>query len=293
MRLPCIPPHHRFAHFAMATEFELFVADASIDDASGLAVEVFREIDRLERELSRFLEGSDIFRINRTKAGNRIHVGPEAFECLKQALQATKLTQGAFDITFGSEGQNGSFQNRRDLLSLDEADFSVEVCAPGVRVDLGGIGKGFALDWIGDMLEDWEMTHCLVQSGGSSILAVDPPEGHAGWPVGVGEGPARRVHLLRRQALCASGTEVKGEHIVDPRQGGQGRQCLRTWVIADRAGWADALSTAFMLMRPEEIKTLCAGSDGVAAAISLAGPDPTHSEELLTYGDWPPVVADG
>ncbi|MCH8216727.1 MAG: FAD:protein FMN transferase [Planctomycetes bacterium] len=288
-----IPPHHRFAHFAMATEFELFVADAPAKDASGLAVEVFREIDRLERELSRFLEGSDIFRINRTKPGNRVRVGPEAFICLKQALQVTELTHGAFDVTFGSDPQNDSPQTHRDLLSLDETDFSVEVRAPGVRVDLGGIGKGFALDWVGDILEDWEMTHCLVQSGGSSILALDPPEGHAGWPVGVGEGPTRRVHLLRRQALCASGTEVKGEHIVDARQSGQGRQCLKTWVLAERAGWADALSTAFMLMRPEEIKTLCACSDGVAAALSLAAPDPEHSEGLLTYGDWPPTVTDG
>lgn len=281
-----IPPHQRFAHFAMATEFELLVADVPAEDASGLAVEVFREIDRLERELSRFLEGSDIYRINRTEPGNKIRIGPEAFECLKQALQVTQLTQGAFDVTFGSDGQYSSPQNSRDRLSLDETDFSVEVCAPGVLIDLGGIGKGFALDWVGDILEDWEMTHCLLQSGGSSILALDPPEGHAGWPVGVGEGPARRVHHLRRRALCASGTEVKGEHIVDTRKTGQGRQCLQTWVLAEQAGWADALSTAFMLMQPEEIETLCAGSDGVAAALMPNTSDTRELDPLMTFGDF-------
>lgn len=282
-----IPPWCRFAHFAMATEFELFVADEKSEDASALATEVFREIDRLERDLSRFLEGSDVFRINQTKPGERIRISPEVFECLQLAMQVTQLTSGAFDVTLGSKNQDDPPQGNGYLLSLNEADLSVEVLASGLQVDLGGVGKGFTLDRVSELLEDWGMTRCLIHGGGSSILALDPPDGYSGWPVGVGDGPHRTVLSLRRQGLGASGTEVKGEHIIDAQKKRADRQSRQSWSIASNAGLSDALSTAFMLMRPEDIEALCDSNDGVGAAIRMFDPGDPSNDRLLKFGTWP------
>ncbi|MCH9021171.1 MAG: FAD:protein FMN transferase [Planctomycetes bacterium] len=261
---------------------DIFVADEKAEDASALAAAVFREVDRLERDLSRFLEGSDVFRINHTKLGERIRIGPEVFECLQLAMQITQWTRGKFDITFGSKilGDN-------DLLSLNKEDLSVEVLTSGLHVDLGGIGKGFTLDRVSELIEDWQMTRCLIHGGGSSILALDPPDGYSGWPVGVGEGPHRTLLSLRRQGLGASGTEVKGEHIIDTKKKRAGRQSRQTWSIAANAGLSDALSTAFMLMRPEEIDTLCDSNDGVGAAIRIYDSTDPGRDRFLKFGTWP------
>ena len=249
--------------------------------ASALAAAVFREIDRLERDLSRFMEGSDVFRINHTKPGERIRVSPEVFECLQLAMKVNQLTHGDFDITFGSKKQGDG-----DLLSLNKDDLSVEVLTGGLQVDLGGIGKGFTLDCVSELIEDWEMTRCLIHGGGSSILALDPPDGYSGWPVGVGDGPHRTVISLRRQGLGASGTEVKGKHIIDTKKKQTARQSRQAWSSADNAGLADALSTAFMLMSPDDIYALCDSNASLGTAIRMFDPDDQSKDRLLKFGTW-------
>jgi len=84
-------------------------------------------------------------------------------------------TQGAFDITYAS-GEHGRGIREAPLL-LDENDLSVEVCTTGLTLDLGGLGKGYALDRVRFLLADWGMNRCLIHGGGSSILALDPPWG--------------------------------------------------------------------------------------------------------------------
>jgi thiamine biosynthesis lipoprotein len=283
-----LPNTERYAHFAMATEFELFVADKHAKHRPAIAAEVFREIDRLENELSRFLEGSDIYRLNHARPGSRLPVSPDTFTCLQLAFSMTQRTRGAFDITYASSKHCRG--TREDPLLLDENDLSVEVCTAGLTLDLGGLGKGYALDRVRFLLVDWGINRCLIHGGGSSILAMDPPEGMSGWPVRVGAADRPTLLAMNRLALGASGREVRGEHIVDARRGCHGDRhdrVLRSWVTASQAAMADALATAFMVMSPEEVAACCAVNHDVGALLHLQDPGGHETSRSLTMGNWP------
>ncbi|KAA3658072.1 MAG: FAD:protein FMN transferase, partial [Calditrichaeota bacterium] len=92
---------HCFAHKAMATVFEIFIESEDSGGAQGAAHEAFKLLDQLENDLSRFLENSDIRRINKLEAGKETLVSPDTFECLQQSDTIFQLTKGAFDITTG------------------------------------------------------------------------------------------------------------------------------------------------------------------------------------------------
>jgi len=92
---------HRFAHEAMAAPFEVFIAGEDREYARSFATTAFAEIDRLEGELSKFVETSDVSQINALRKGGSARVGIAAFECLQRAREAYDLTQGAFDVTVG------------------------------------------------------------------------------------------------------------------------------------------------------------------------------------------------
>lgn len=289
-----IPKAVRYAHCAMATEFVLFVAEEDRRDGAAIAAEVFREIDRLENNLSRFVEGSDVYRINHARPGTRLHITPDTFNCLQLASALSHQTGGAFDITYASTRPRNGLM--KDVLSLDENGLAVEMGAAGLTVDLGGIGKGYALDRIGTLLADWGMTHCLIHGGSSSLLALDPPAGYAGWPVGVGEGTQRIIVALNRQALGASGTEVRGEHIVDAREGRPARRAVstqQTWVTAPQAAVADALSTAFMVLSPEDVLACCASNREVGTLLQCHCPEAREACRMLQFGNWPSERACG
>ena len=114
--------------------------------AAQAAQAAFDLVDRLERELSRFLPNSDIARINHLAAGESTRVSPSTLECLVIARHVFDLTGGAFDVSIGTGLPS---------LELDPDDFVVRATTDGVRVDLGGIGKGYAVDLMAELLEEW------------------------------------------------------------------------------------------------------------------------------------------
>jgi thiamine biosynthesis lipoprotein len=119
-----------------------------------------------------------------------------------------------------------------------------------VKLDLGGIGKGYALDRMAEVLDEWEIATALLHGGHSSVLALDAPPGLAGWPIEMGE----RTLAARRRALSASGIRAQGEHIIDPRTGRPPNRRVAAWVSLELDGSrspgavAEALSTAFMIL---------------------------------------------
>ena len=124
---------HRFAHEAMATVFEVHVAHDDSAYAGQAAQAAFALLDRLEQELSRFVANSDVSRINALGAGRQTRVGSSTMDCLVIARHVHALTGGAFDVSIGTG---------LDRLELQPDDLAVQASADGIRIDLGGIGKG-------------------------------------------------------------------------------------------------------------------------------------------------------
>ncbi len=273
----------------MTTFFEVIVPGDDHTYAEQAADAVFAEVDRLEGLLSRFDPCSDVSQINRLKPGQIVRVAPDVFECLSVAAWVFAETDGAFDVTIGpvvgyqADVKKGkpfdmsafdSAKRRVGMrrLALDDSDFSVGIrpdAEAGVEIDLGGVGKGYALDKVADILEEWGFKNYLLNAGFSTALASGDGDKDGGWLAGVGGqwGKAAGVESVRlfNEALNGSGTEVKGAHIVDPATGFPANAHLAAWSICPSATAGDALSTAYMIMPTEKVKTLCAANQAIGA----------------------------
>ncbi len=144
-------------------------------------------------------------------------------------------------------------------------------------LDLGAIGKGYALDRVREVLSDWSVGNALVHSGTSTALGVGPGHrsGQRGWLVGTAsawECPGRPEEVrLADRALSGSGTEVKGAHIIDPRTARAARGHLAAWASHPSAAVSDALSTAFLVMKTGEVGRYCRTHPEVWALVILRG----------------------
>jgi thiamine biosynthesis lipoprotein len=254
-------------HEAMDTRFAVTVVHTDPRYARQAVTEAFAELDRIEGRLSRFAEGSDVFRLNRLGPGQSTMVHPDTFACLHVAREVQEATEGAFDVAYASTTATVGHR-----FHLDRSSYSVRVLAPGVRLDLGGIGKGFALDRMAALLKQWDVEAVLLCASSSTVLAMNPPPNEAGWPIRLGPDRAPLCRLLSHAALSGSGRAVKGAHVIDGRLQSSDAGWWRTWAAAPSGAVADALSTAFMVMSAEQIQTYCASHDEVSA-YALASED--------------------
>ena len=311
----------RFSHEAMATTFELLIVHEDKRYAAQAAVAAFDEVDRLEDELSRFRENSDITRINNLPANQPLQLGLDTFECLKVAQRVYADTNGAFDITIGTllkcwRNNDGSLRNPSpkeidiarmhtgtNLLELNEAEHTIMLSASDVQVDLGGIGKGYAVDRLAELLHDWSIDVALISGGYSSVLALDAPPGKKGWPLTM-TNPAGDKEILARPSLenaALSGSGIqKGGHIIDPRTAEPVERRCAAWSSAPDAATADALSTAFMIMDTDEIKQYCSKHPDILAMVILEEDgdekSPGHRaaqsrQKVQRFGDWKKVLS--
>ena len=292
----------RFSHEAMATVYEVYACHADQRYAAQAAQAAFDLVDRLERELSRFLPNSDITRINHLAAGESTRVTPTTLECLTIARHMFDLTYGAFDVSIGTGLPS---------LELDPDESLVLATTAGVRLDLGGIGKGYAVDLMAEVLEEWGLSAALVHGGFSSVLALDAPPGHDGWPLTLSDPgvPSRELARLsiRQTALGASGVR-KGDHILDPRTGTPVRTRRGAWASVPRpsdsaaetlapqpraaaGAVTDALATAFMLLSEEDIEQLCKRSPGLEAWIVEDATARDADDRVRHYGGTTPVAS--
>lgn len=274
-------PPHRFQHEAMATTFVIRIADREHEYARQAAAAAWRELDRLEGELSRFIDSSDIGRANRLACGQSTTIGEDTLQCLLQAAEISALTGRAFDPAYASVRDDDAGEDA-PLFALDPEAHTLTSLAPRLRLDLGAVGKGYALDVMARVLADWEVDAALLESGGSTVRALEAPAGSPGWATGVGEGPHRRILQLKQRALSGSGIAVKGEHVINPRTGRSALRRTRAWALAATAAASDALSTAFFVMADEEVALFCSTAANVAGILA------DGEGALSGYGTLPP-----
>ncbi|MBN1845947.1 MAG: FAD:protein FMN transferase [Sedimentisphaerales bacterium] len=301
---------HRFCHQAMATTLEIYIRSENYPLARQAAQECFYLTDRLEEELSRFIPGSDVWRINHLAAGESVKVGDATLECLQQAEELYRQTGGAFDVTIGAlracwrnddrsertptkeELAAAAARTGMDLLAISPEHVAVGVKVDGVQVDLGGIGKGYAVDRMAAFLREWDFENALVCGGASTVLAAGRPAGRAGWPVSVSDplDPGRSLEIVQLvdRALSGSGVTEQGEHIIDPGTRKPVGTRLRTWAQAPTATHADALSTAFLIMPIDQIEDCCRARPEVGALVTWREDGRCRARSL---GRWQPTSA--
>jgi thiamine biosynthesis lipoprotein len=273
---------HRFRHAACAATFDVFIIHKDALYAGQAAQAAFNELDRIESNLSRFIENSDVSRINSLGKGRSLQIGLSTFECLQISIEMSKQTNGAFDITFSSSHKGSN------LIKLNETAHTIELLDNGVRIDLGAVGKGYAADKMGQLLDDWGIDTALISAGQSTILPIGVPQGLKGWPLTLSD-PTDYSRILAKIylegfSISASGIQ-KGPHIIDPRSGKPVKRKLAAWATAKTAAAADALSTAFMVMPVDKVRAFCKANSDTSALIILAKKNKTV-QKILRFGRW-------
>ena len=297
---------------AMACQFKVFLNAGQYEQGTEAAIEALDLVEALEDQMSVFRPESEISRLNRLAAEGPVEVEPRLFALLELALDLHRETDGAFDVTCGPLWKVWGFARRAgrvphddelaealgrvgsDLVELDGEQMPVRFRQPGLELNLGSIGKGYALDRFGDLLSGAGVNDFLLHGGQSSVLArgsrlpADKTASAApfGWSVGVGH-PTRkgqRLAELRLQdrALGTSGTRTqyfrhKGRrygHILDPRTGQPADELLSATVLAPSGAEADALSTAFYVMGAQKAWEYCRARPQLAAVLVAAGDGP-------------------
>ena len=284
--------------YAMGTVLEITIEGLESQPAERVLDELYDEALRLDRLLSIYDPESEISRINRTAGHGKQQVDPDVVEILKLSIAYSELTRGAFDVTIGplvalwteaadrnappTAAELAAARQRvgADRISAISGD-GVSLAEEGMKLDLGGIAKGYALDRMLPLLERNRVKSALLNFGQSSTWAVGAPAGSAGWRLLV-RGPEGRfagLITLRDQALSASGSrgqwvEIDGRrygHIIDPRSGEPLLRARQAVVISQSAALAEALSLALLVLDAETGLALVAAEPGCEGLLIEGG----------------------
>lgn len=289
--------HAEHAAMACPFGFELWGPDA--DHLRAVVEEATEELDRLEQQLSAYVPTSDICWLNAVAAEAPARVEPELFDLLTLAARLHQETDGAFDVTAGPLIRCWGFFQREGAVPdsealararetvgmqhvfLDPVERTVHFDRPGVEINLGAIGKGYALRRLGELIQRYEVEAALLHSGASTIAAFgERPDGEP-WRLGLmdpSHGEQRFGSVAMREgALSTSGQFEQSflhdgrrfGHILDARTGEPARGVACVWVRAPDSAEADALSTALFVLGPEGARRYCEEHPAVTAYLLL------------------------
>ena len=233
----------------MGTRFDVFLSGQDEEHLEAVAVAVLEEVVRLDGVLSRFDPRSEIARVNREAYSRPVRVDHEVFALLAGCEQARETTEGYYDVTALSVGEH-----RGPGIRLDADSCAVRLLRPGAFIDLGGVGKGYALDRGREIMQRFNVRNGLLQGGTSSVLAV----GDGTWPIDLRhpQSPDRivgRVELTGQALSCSAARHAGGQSsdIVNPLTGealaGQDA-CV---VLSANATDAEGFSTGLLAMGRE------------------------------------------
>lgn len=260
--------------------------DAAIDA-------VLAEMRRVDREMSTYKPDSEVSRVNAEAARHPVRISRELFDLLMQAQEYSRLTDGAFDITYASVGYLYDFRkhvkpdNEQIEAALPGIDYrhvlldgdaqTVSFARDGVRIDLGGIGKGHAVDRGIQLLQQRGITRALVTAGGDSRIMGD--RFGKPWVVGIRH-PDRKEEVIARipledAALSTSGdyeryfdeNGVRYHHIIDPHTGKSASKVRSATIIGPTATRTDGLSKTAFVLGAEKAIEIYNRLDGIDAIV--------------------------
>jgi thiamine biosynthesis lipoprotein len=299
--------------YVMGTILEITVCTpASSFEAQRLLQSLFTTATRLDSLFTIFSPNSPLSRLNASAGGESKAVPPEVTAILSLSLDYWRLTHGAFDVTIGplmavwrraettqTFPSASALQQAYACVGSEKMRLSsngnVTLTHPGMSIDLGGIGKGYALDRLATALREPGKTNALLDFGQSSIWALGTPGNAPGWRLLVRQLDGRNVGIvtLRDQALSISGSfgqsfTVQGQHyghVIDPRSGTPLQRDLLACVIAPTAAQAEALSKALLILGEQQGIALLQRLPGVEGLLVEA-----EGQRWMTAG-WRQAVA--
>ena len=272
------------ARHAMATRFEIVLHGESSSRLRAAGEEALAEVERIEAQLSIYQPTSEMARVNACAAREPVRVTSSVFRLLEQARQLHRDSGGAFDITiaplvrcWGFMDGSGAWPDpaevarvRRQVgmqhVILDEENLTVRFDGEGVMLDLGAIGKGYAIDRAVETLREAGVTSALLHGGTSTVYGMGRPPGDDAWKVGIESSPNESATQkllgtmpLQDEALSVSAVwgkcfEHEGRsfgHVLDPRSGQPVSNAVLAAVALPSATETDALSTALLVVGPE------------------------------------------
>lgn len=307
------------AREAMATRFEIVLHGDSGVALRAAGEEALEEIQRLESQLSLYQSTSELSYINARAACESVRVEPGLFRLLQLAKEFSRLTDGAFDVTvaplmrcWGFMGGTGRPPAPAELaeararvgmhlVELNAEEFTIRFARAGVMLDLGSIGKGYALERAAELLIEAGVTSAILHGGTSTVCAIGAPPDAEAWKIAIphpdfarpgaatgpirpgepgGDGGLLSVVLLKDEAMSVSavwgksfeaGGRVYG-HVMDPRQGEPVQRAVLAAVVSPSATASDALSTALLTLGEDGLDQITGASPGIRALVASQEP---------------------
>lgn len=284
----------------MATRFELALYGEAESFLRAAGEEALDEITRLEAQLSLYRPESEISHLNARAAYEAVPVDPRLFALLGRIRELSREAEGVFDITvapllrcWGFLGGSGQIPSEEALAAarevvgmqhviLDEGRMTVRFDREGVMLDLGAIGKGYAIERAVQLLRDNGITSALLHGGTSTIYGMGAPPGADAWIIAIQSPFAKEEgEYLAQVKLCDSALSVSAPHgkwfesqgrryghILDPRTGRPAGRNLLAALVTESATDSDALSTALLTLGADWLPALNALRPGIRALVA-------------------------
>jgi thiamine biosynthesis lipoprotein len=316
LRTAAAPREVREVHYQMGTFLEMTLWHPEVETAKRLVRDAVAEVHRLEEILSNYDPDSALSRLNRHAGAGPMQVPAELFEVLARACEFSARTSGIFDITIGSLMELWRKAEEEKLLpkqmQLSEALAAVgyrhlrlhadkaELLHKGTRIDLGGIGKGYAVDRVAQRLRAAGVSAALINFGGSSMIAIGAPPGKAGWEIALqdADGRLRGLIFLRDSALSTSGSmgrfwTIDGKrygHLINPISGTPITEARMATVVSRSATEAEALTKPLILLGKSALLTMKEFPGAEAIVIPETGA-PAFSQHFPSVASWKSLPA--
>lgn len=270
------------SHVSMGSK--VHVSAWTTDEAAAVAAieKVFDEFDRLDALMSVWKEGSDVLRINEAAGKAAVAVSPEVIEVLRASQELSEWTSGKFDVTFGAlsgiwkfdHDIDGQIPDRSAIISrlplidyrglrIDDRAGTAGLTRVGMKVHLGGIGKGYAIDRAVTILREAGQTDFMIQSGGDLFLSGR--RGDRPWRVGIQDPRGEPNTLFAAIEITDAAFSTSGDyerffirdghryhHILDPDTGAPAMRCRSVTIMAKSGTAADGLSTGVFILGAED-----------------------------------------